>query len=121
MLKRRRGAKDQLLKERVVLKSCKWRKVKKTYDMLPLFNCENFKNVRCCIERDKFLSDNMKTWKIILACKKTGTGESKDRVIKFHCDRVAPLLFAIVLIKFSDILGKVTTGYRIKKDKRVKE
>lgn len=63
----------------------------------------------------------MKTWKIILACKKTGTGESKDRVIKFHCDRVAPLLFAIVLIKFSDILGKVTTGYRIKKDKRVKE
>src|SRR5450631_3979353 len=123
-----RGAKDQLLTDKAVVKNCKrrntnlhmvWIDYKKAYDRVPhswLIECMNLYKVNGKL-RD-FLAREMQKWTTEL----TSNGESLGRIpIRrgiFQGDALSPRLFIMAMAPISTILNRMKKGYEMEKGER---
>lgn len=124
--KESRGAKDQLLIDKMVLKDCKQRKTnlyatwidyKKAYDSVPhSWILKSLELMKVNREVIRFLSMSMEKWNTQLMINGEEIGQCKIRRGIFQGDSLSPLLFVISMIPLTQILHKTGAGYQLGKE-----
>ena len=116
--KRSRGAKDQLLVDKAILKNCRrrmtnlsmaWIDYKKAYDLV-LHSW-----ILKCLEMVR-AAKNMITIITILTSGGTDLGQVDIRRGIFQGDSLSPLLFVLIMLPLTLVLRKMRAGYRFVKN-----
>ena len=125
--KRSRGAKDQLLIDRMVIRNCKrrltglgmaWIDYKKAFDFLPhtwILECLDMFGAAKNIQN--LIANSMEHWSTRLTAGGVSLGNVKIQRGIFQGDSLSPLLFVIALIPLTLILRKGKEGYDLGKGK----
>ena len=112
--KRSRGAKDQLLVDKAILKNCRrrmtnlsmaWIDYKKVYDMVPhswILKC--LEMVRGAKNMITVISNSMANWKMVLTSGGTDLGQVDIRRGIFQGDSLSPLLFVLIMLPLTLVL-----------------
>ena len=112
--KRSRGAKDQLLVDKAILKNCRrrmtnlsmaWIDYKKAYDMVPhswILKC--LEMVRGAKNMITVISNCMANWKTVLTSGGTDLGQVEIRRGIFQGDSLSPLLFVLIMLPLTLVL-----------------
>ena len=120
-----RGAKDHLLIDKMILKSCKkrftslsiaWINYRKASDMVPhgwIKKCTEMVGVANNFM--SFLYQSMDHWNTELASGQNILGNVKIRRGIFQGDSLSPLLFVLAIIPLTLILRKTKIAYEVKK------
>ena len=124
-----RGTKDQLLIDKMVLRSCKrhlcglgmtWIDYRKAYDLIPhtwLLKCMNTFGVAS--NMISLLENSMNTWRTDLTSGKNVFGEVRIKRGILQGDSLSPLLFVLALIPLTLILREVKAGYDLREKVRI--
>ena len=124
-----RGTKDQLLIDKMVMRSCKrrlcglgmaWIDYRKAYDLIPhawLLKCMNMFGVAS--NMISLLENSMNTWRTDLTSGKSVFGEVRIKRGIFQGDSLSPLLSVLALIPLTLILREVKAGYDLREKVRI--
>ena len=124
-----RGTKDQLLIDKMVMRSCKrrlcglgmaWIDYRKAYDLIPhtwLLKCMNMFGLASNMV--SLLENSMNTWRTELTSGKNVFGEVPIKRGIFQGDSLSPLLFVLALIPLTLILRDVKAGYDLREKVRI--
>ena len=124
-----RGTNDQLLIDKMVMRSCKrrlcglgmaWIDYRKAYDLIPhtwLLKCMNMFGATS--NMISLLENSMNTWRTDLTSGESVFGEVRIKRGIFQGDSLSPLLFVLALIPLTLILREVKAGYDLREKVRI--
>ena len=124
-----RGAKDQLLIDKAVLKEARakkrclsmmWIDYRKAYDMLPhSWILESLRLTKVAKNIKDLLEGSMPDWKTVLTANGETLGEVSIKRGIFQGDSLSPLLFIVAMIPLTMLLKRENLGYHFGPEKKL--
>lgn len=125
----KRGTKDHLVLDKVILRDCKGRKTNlsmtwidyaKAYDMVPhSWIIETLKIAGVAENTVQIVENSMKMWNTSLECNGEQLGKVNIKRGIFQGDSLSPLLFVIALVPLSCVLRSIRKGYKMKEGRLI--